>query len=363
MRRHSKGIYSRKITTNATGVVGLNAATRYGFSINPIIAVQYLPLEYLLAELKEREFHLTKSGDTIALPIGYLSEPREYRDWSFEEGEDNAATVADMVHEITTVGFRYMEENVTLEAICERISKDRHCIADMNQPYRLPTGYLMLGRYAALGDRADLALAVIAVVVQVLLGLSFGLALGSAGALRTAAAATGVALLALTLSAGWGVAYEHPADPREALLREPTAMGVRDLVQTLHDLSWEQTGMPTTLEFVFEAPGDSVLAWYLRGFEMAQRVDQLGDVNRDDIGMIVATGGRDEPVSAPVDAEYTGQDFALHRQWTPRALGCRFWDSGCNVAFGWFLFRDAPPLPEAVERATLWRHVDVAIGN
>ncbi len=32
MRRHSKGVYSREITTDATGVVGLNAATKYGFS-------------------------------------------------------------------------------------------------------------------------------------------------------------------------------------------------------------------------------------------------------------------------------------------------------------------------------------------
>lgn len=145
MQRHSKGVYSRKITTDATGVVGLNAATRYDFSINPIIGVQFLPLEHLLAELKERAFHPTKSGDTIACPIGYLAPPYRFRQWTFQEDWDNAATVADMVHEITTVGFRYMEENSTLEAICERIAEE--CITDMNQPYHPPVGYLMLGRY------------------------------------------------------------------------------------------------------------------------------------------------------------------------------------------------------------------------
>jgi hypothetical protein len=222
---------------------------------------------------------------------------------------------------------------------------------------------LMLGRYAALGDRADLGLAVVAVVLQALLGFSFGWVLGPTNTLRTAAIATGVALLALTVSAGWGAAYEHPADPREVLLSEPTAMGVRDLVSTVRDLSWAQTGTPTTLDFVFQAPQDSVLAWYLRGFEMADRVDRLADIQTDDLGVFVLEASGDEPEYAPFGTGYAGQDFALRRQWAPRALGCRWWDSGCQVAFGWFLFRDTPPLPQADESVTLWRSADVTGGR
>ena len=60
MRRHSKGVYLRKLSTAAIGVVGLNAATKYRFELNPIIGVQYLPLEHLLADLKEWPFHRTK---------------------------------------------------------------------------------------------------------------------------------------------------------------------------------------------------------------------------------------------------------------------------------------------------------------
>jgi hypothetical protein len=146
MRRHSKGVFSRKITTDATGVVGLNAGTKYGFSINPIIGVQYLPLEHRLAELKEREFHPTKSGDTIACPIGYLGPAHMFWEWKFEEGRDNAAMVAEMVEEITTVGFCYMEENATLEKVCERLAVDRHFMMG-NDIYQLPVGYLMLGRF------------------------------------------------------------------------------------------------------------------------------------------------------------------------------------------------------------------------
>lgn len=146
MRRHSKGVYSRKITNEATGVVGLNTATKYGFSINPIIGIQYLPLEYLLAELEERKFHPTKSGSTIACPIGYLGPARMFWEWKFEEGRDNAATVAEMVGEITTVGFCYMEQNCTLEKVCERIAVDRH-FTMWSDIYHLPVGYMMLSRF------------------------------------------------------------------------------------------------------------------------------------------------------------------------------------------------------------------------
>jgi uncharacterized protein (TIGR03663 family) len=221
-------------------------------------------------------------------------------------------------------------------------------------------GYLMLARYAAFGDRADLALTVIAIVVQALLALSFGLALGPGGALHTVAATTGVVLLALTLSAGWGAAYEHSADPREALLSVPTATDIRDLAQTLRDLSWDQTGMPTTLEFVFEAQEDSVLAWYLRGFDTARRVDQLGDLSRYSTTTVLITDEPDETaVPDLLKAGYAGQDFAVQRHWSPRRIGCRFWEADCHVAFGWYLFRSAPPWPDPTVRATMWRRLDV----
>lgn len=220
--------------------------------------------------------------------------------------------------------------------------------------------YLMLARYAWLGDPADLALAAIALVLQVLLAVSFGAVLGAGLTLRTAAMGTGIALLALTLAAGWGVAYRRPADPREVLISSPTSSGVRDLVQTLEDISWRETGARTTLDFTYEAPEDSVLAWYLRDFAAARRVDWLRDLAADEIGSIAVTTGQDETAVLAAGTEYAGQDFALRRQWAPQELGCRIWESGCNVAFEWFLFRDSVPLPAAEQWATLWRGGDIS---
>jgi hypothetical protein len=55
---------------------------------------------------------------------------------------------------------------------------------------------------------------------------------------------------------------------------------------------------------------------------------------------------------------YVGQDFAIQGQWNPRDLECRLQDGGCGEAVGWFLFRDGPALPEAVDWATVWRRVE-----
>ena len=146
MRRRLRGVFTREVSEDVTGVVGLNSATKYGFDINPIIGVQHKPLQHLLAAIEGRKFDTCSSGDTIASPIGYLMDPPKFRQWSFEEGQDNAAVVADMVHQITTIGFAYMEANQTIEAMCDRIAKDRHYMMRSNI-YQLPVGYLMLKRY------------------------------------------------------------------------------------------------------------------------------------------------------------------------------------------------------------------------
>ena len=146
MRKYDQGIYGRDLTADARGMVGLNVATKYGFSINPLIGVQYLPLERVLGELKGREFHPTKCGNSITKAIGYLGLAHRFREWDFEEGRDNVATVDEMAGEITTIGFRYMEENCTLEKVCERIAVDRHFMMG-NDVYQLPVGYMMLGRF------------------------------------------------------------------------------------------------------------------------------------------------------------------------------------------------------------------------
>jgi uncharacterized protein (TIGR03663 family) len=218
--------------------------------------------------------------------------------------------------------------------------------------------YLVLARYAERGGPRDLFMVLLVIALQGLLATMFALAMRFDVALRGVAMGTGVALLAVTLSAGWGVAYVRPADPRELLVREPTAVEVRDLVQTLRDLSWCETGIPTTLPFTLEAAPDSVLAWYLRGFSAARRIEGL---EGGEIGSALVTSRRDLELAGdvPNDVEFVGQDFALRRSWSLAELGCTWeWPPRCNAAVKWLLLRRAPPLPVADQWAVLWLRQD-----
>lgn len=214
--------------------------------------------------------------------------------------------------------------------------------------------YLMLARYTTSGVPADLALALLSLLLQVLLGTSFALTIDIGAAWHGAAAGTCVALLAFTFSTGWGAAHARPADPRELLVEQPTADGVRDLVQTLRDLSWRETGIPTTLPFTFEAALDSALAWYLRDFSAARRVESMGGLDMEESGSVLVTSGRE--LALP-NAEYVGQDFPLRRSGNQHEIRCTWeWPPRCDAVVGWLLFRKTPSPPTTEQWATLWLH-------
>jgi uncharacterized protein (TIGR03663 family) len=190
---------------------------------------------------------------------------------------------------------------------------------------------------------------------------------GARSALQGAVVSTTAVLVTVTFASGWGVAHLRPADPRELLVHEPTTLEVRALVQTLHDLSWRETGLPTTLDFAYEATPDLVLAWYLRDFGAARCVDNLQEA-LGERSTVVVTSNREWTPGSPEETKWVGQDFVLSRSWRLSKLSCVWGWPPCNVAFEW-LIRRAPTStdrtgqwallePEAVRRAVIWMYQD-----
>ena len=216
--------------------------------------------------------------------------------------------------------------------------------------------YLRSARYAAFGDSADLLLVFLSFILQLLLGASFTLAIGFELALRDIASGTLIALLLFTLSVGWAAAYGDPVENCELLLPRPTAVGVRDLVYTLRNLSWRETGLPTTMEFTFVDPSDPVLSWYLRDFRAVRYVESIEAITGE--GPVVAVD-REPFVS---DSPYLGQDFVLRWRWNPLEFNCSWQDGAINCKWlaKWLLFRERPrgaessPSRVAEKWVTLW---------
>lgn len=224
--------------------------------------------------------------------------------------------------------------------------------------------YLVLARYATFGNSADLLMVLLVFVLQAILAVTFALTTAFDAMWRGFAVGTGVVLMVATFSAGWGVAYVRPADPRELLVREPTAVEVRDLVQTLRTLSWRETGIPARLPFTLETAPDSVLAWYLRDFSAARRVESLAGLDAEEIGPLLVSPRRDWTLAG---VEYAGQDFALRRFWDPAEIRC-VWQwlpevsaaepPHCSAAVGWLLRRRTPTSPVVDQSAVLWLRQD-----
>ncbi|MFL7793784.1 MAG: hypothetical protein AB8I69_16695 [Anaerolineae bacterium] len=225
--------------------------------------------------------------------------------------------------------------------------------------------YLRLMSYGLYGKPLDLIVGILAFSLPLLLALlaiTFAATsgddrevrteiVGGAGsALRGAAAGSGIALLLITFSIGWGCAQVRPADPRELLVHESTAVEVRNLVQSLQDLSWRETGLPTTLRITYEAPADSVLAWYMRDFGSARRVDDLRELEPWEWNTVLVTLNRDWAFDLPEGVDLVGRDFALSRSWSPQKLGCFFEWPPCSGAVEWLLHRT----PTFTERNSQW---------
>ncbi|MCP4544384.1 MAG: hypothetical protein GY832_45310 [Chloroflexi bacterium] len=219
--------------------------------------------------------------------------------------------------------------------------------------------YLMLARYAVSSYSADqnasLILALLTVALQVLLTIIFALGLRLDAALRSVAVGTGLVLLAMMLSTGWGVAYVRPTDPREILVGQASAIEIHDLVETLRDVSWRETGLPQTLPFTLKGESDSVLVWYLRDFTARK------DSTEEDMGdaSIVVTVQQGAGVSSRDG--YVGQDFVLRRSWDFSSVAC-VWEQPpqCFSFIGWLLYRTAPASPTVtVDQTTvLWLDQD-----
>jgi uncharacterized protein (TIGR03663 family) len=219
--------------------------------------------------------------------------------------------------------------------------------------------YLVLGRYAAYGNVADLALATLTIALQGLLTVIFALAARVGAALRALATGTGIVLLVVEISFGWGVAHLRPSDPRELLVGEATAIEVRDLIETLSNLSWRRTGLPFTLPFVLETPSDPVLAWYLRDYTAARQVE-VSRVEDSEIPPAVlvsvhSTNSLESERTLDRGEDYVGQAFALSRSWDMKEIKCtQGWPPDCRSAIKWWLFRDSPTFPVVRQEAILW---------
>jgi len=148
-----------------------------------------------------------------------------------------------------------------------------------------------------------------------------------------------VSILALfTVKALWGANFDP--DPRELMIGQSTAPGVRQLVDQLEKLSLDRAGDAHTLAVTVDAATGPVVAWYLREFEHLAVVQGLS--RPPETGAAVTLAAAD----LPIGEAFRGQGRPLRWHWAP-------WGLWGQDLVRWLLFGEGS-LPIVDQEVVLW---------
>ena len=202
----------------------------------------------------------------------------------------------------------------------------------------------VLGQSVGLSPVAELVVAGLALVLIVVVAylVSLGWSRRAAG-LGLLWAGTGL-LLAMTVSAGWGLTQVRPGSPGELWWENPASDDVNRLMQTLGSVSNFSVGNPHDIQVTVQAPSNGLLAWALRDFPHAAFVDRLDPVITSPV--VITPSDQKNPT---LGSSYVGQRFSLRSAWAPN-LSLPGW-------IGWVAYRRAPA-PQ-VDPAILWVRQDI----
>jgi hypothetical protein len=212
--------------------------------------------------------------------------------------------------------------------------------------------YLQLAAFARASRAATVSVAGMTLyttstyLLLALVGLVLALGLGAAAWIwrgrRVVAAAAWLAaitILALfTVKGAFGANFDP--DPRELLVGQSTAPGVRLLVDQLEELSRNRSGDAHTLEVTVDAAAGPVVGWYLREFSHLDLVEGLSQPPNSRAAVTLAQA------DLPIGEAFRGQGYPLRWHWLP-------WGLGGQDLVRWLLFSEAS-LPVIDQEVVLW---------
>ncbi|MGD9100605.1 MAG: hypothetical protein PVF45_08990 [Anaerolineae bacterium] len=219
----------------------------------------------------------------------------------------------------------------------------------------LPSTYVSLPNF--------LGTALVSLIMLCFLVVVANVAQGPGATLYDLGISTTLVLLLFTVAAAWGVSQNRPADPREPLVLEPTAIEVRLLKDSLARISNEQRGDDHAIDLTVLSD-DPALAWALRDFQQAQFTDAPGGPLSTSAIITHQMPGTPEFG----EEGYVGQTLPLRRRWKNSNLSCH-WRTAqiqdeparqldCSALIRWLIFRHSPT-PPVEDRVVLWVRQDL----
>jgi hypothetical protein len=204
----------------------------------------------------------------------------------------------------------------------------------------LAFGYIQLATYARglspnmnLDPGLRLWLAIAAVALGAFVCVLFGLGWSWRMASQAAAIATGLALVAASVSMAWDISLGPSAASARQLWRSSATTPVSaSLLTTLHGVSQAKTGRTDALPVLVDGTASPALAWVLREFPAAHQ-----GAGAEQPAVIVM---RPQAQSPSLGADYVGQTVMLGERWG--------WDSPLPPGpLAWWVTRLAPTVGDS----------------
>jgi len=146
--RKRKHVFTIPVSEDVLGMVGLNKATSGRgpgvLEINPIIAVQNLPVARLVAELAGEKFDET-SGALAQANVGYLSPASKYWPFLFTETTPADELADQLVEAVKVYGLPFIRSNEPLPALLHTMCSTRFA-SPFNTVYGIPVALHLLGK-------------------------------------------------------------------------------------------------------------------------------------------------------------------------------------------------------------------------
>jgi len=158
-KKRRPGILTLDTHDESIGWLGLNTAHYRGgiLKINPVIGVRHQRLEQLVAEFSGMKPH-QYIPPSVSTNAGYLMPEKKYRVWSFQEGGNCEASVAEMAGAIEKFGRPFIQHNSHLVALHNALLSSKRGTPPDPRDYRIAVASLLLGRRTEAEEFLDVRL-------------------------------------------------------------------------------------------------------------------------------------------------------------------------------------------------------------
>ena len=143
-----KGYYIKELNTNITYTLAFGFSThgeKETYYLNPVLGIIYWDIKKISAQLEE-DFNRETYSPLLATPIGYLMNPRGYKEWRVAKVEDVDKATDMIIENIEEYGFPFFERMSDLDNFINAFINHQYSATWNDEDYIMPVYYYLIDK-------------------------------------------------------------------------------------------------------------------------------------------------------------------------------------------------------------------------